>query len=297
MKKWLSDLSVQAVGSVIGAGLLGVVVLGASFLSERWWVVAVVVLAIAILASLAIRPLRTKAWGWVPLRVTTVRRIAALVAVETDKAKGIEAARVKAADELLREQIARTAAEADLDNTKDQLAHAANSAKAYPALLASLSEDLSKARAHAEDNEQQLSKARDEAAASEKALVALKKDVADAKKQAALPKPGPRWHISRHRVSDGALGRAGGSQFHIANGVPGSVALGVRVDDGSETSVVGNGYWADLSDESQALFDAIISESGQDYGYSFIVSWYDENGVKASALLESGPTRSRYGMF
>ena len=163
--------------------------------------------------------------------------------------------------------------------------------------LARRKQAVQSARAQTVDAEAKLSLTATDLVTAEQKIVQLKRELAQAKTPSALPKPRPRWHIGKHKPTEGSRGQLGAWQFHLANGVAGSVARGVRVDGGESSTVIGNGYWADLSNESHATFDAKVTDSGQEYGYGFTISWYDENSEQFSQFIELEPFRQRYGLI
>ncbi|MBX3093608.1 MAG: hypothetical protein KF680_03580 [Cryobacterium sp.] len=104
-------------------------------------------------------------------------------------------------------------------------------------------------------------------------------------KPPSIPLPRPRWHLDTHGPSKGKFAKLGAIEFHLANGVPTSVAYRVRVDGESGCRVVGNGTWADLSGESKALFEALVDDDAYLFGLAVRVAWLDENGREHSEKL------------
>jgi hypothetical protein len=113
--------------------------------------------------------------------------------------------------------------------------------------------------------------------------------IATLEKQLAVrnaPRPDPRWHIGVHGKTAAAVPFKDALEFHLANGVANSVALGVRVDGQFLCKVIGDGNWVDLSGKSKETFIASVESDAYAEGVTFVVSWFDSDGVKKSESFD-----------
>lgn len=117
-------------------------------------------------------------------------------------------------------------------------------------------------------------------AAAEKSSVQVKQFIKEtleksSAKSPPLPPPAPRWTLAE--VGKGA-GRKRRLQFN--NLMPGSIALGVRVEPKGSADAfhwLDEGYWPDLSGKASGDFSITLTDAGAYRGFSLRLSWLDED--------------------
>jgi hypothetical protein len=88
------------------------------------------------------------------------------------------------------------------------------------------------------------------------------------------PLPKPRWFIEWIADEEDSGNRV----FQIKNIVPRSVALEVRVEGRTRTTIQDKGQWPDLTGPSEDTFVAWVFNGGEHKGVEFHLSWHDEHG-------------------
>ncbi|WP_144882526.1 hypothetical protein [Microbacterium paraoxydans] len=99
---------------------------------------------------------------------------------------------------------------------------------------------------------------------------------------APLPGPEPRWKLLS---LDGTEGRA--RRYAIANLVPESVALNVRMDNSSTGwfSFDDAAFWPDLSGESRGEFKGEVTSTDNFNNARLKLTWFDENRVRQTMFF------------
>lgn len=96
-------------------------------------------------------------------------------------------------------------------------------------------------------------------------------------KAPALPPPAPRWTISR--IGDENTSRQ--RRLRFTNLMPGSVALGVRVEPRANYEnafqFVDEGYWPDLSGKCHGEFNLVLRDQGAHKGFALRLTWLDDD--------------------
>jgi len=103
-----------------------------------------------------------------------------------------------------------------------------------------------------------------------------------------VPAPWPRWAIQTHagNFTEGVAGRFAAS---LSNKVPGSTALGVRIDGVAGGEVLDAGHWDDLSGVTTGRFDVSLDRAGLHEGSTFKVEWTDESGTRQQGAVKAPP--------
>lgn len=109
---------------------------------------------------------------------------------------------------------------------------------------------------------------------------ALQQEVDDARgPHFGLPSPEPRWKIIERGWTDpDPESPFMERKYALANIVPESVALNVRLEDnGSLFDFSDAGFWRDLSGEAEGWFAGTLIGQGRTDGVSLMLSWLDED--------------------